>query len=68
MLGGFERDAAPAFGTFVGCEGEVLFGAAGEDGGDGGDAEFGGFFDGPLHVIELEDGEEEVEGEGCVGH
>ena len=47
--------------------GEVLFGAAGEDGGDAGDAEFGGFFDGPLEVIELEDGEEEMEGQGGVG-
>ncbi len=47
--------------------GEVLFGAAGEDGGDAGDAEFGGLFDGPLHVVELEDGEEEMEGKGGVG-
>ena len=67
LLGGFEGDAAPAFGAFGGGEGEVFFGAAGEDGGDACDAELGGFFDGPLHVIELEDGEEEVEGEGGVG-
>ena len=45
----------------------MLFGAAGEDGGDAGDAEFGGLFDGPLHVIELEDGEEEMERKGGVG-
>ncbi len=45
----------------------MLLGAAGEDGRDAGDAEFGGFLDGPLEVIELEDGEQEVDGEGCVG-
>ncbi len=67
LLGGFEGDAAPAFYSLGGGLGEVLFGAAGEDGGDAGDAELGGFFDGPLHVIELEDGEEEMEGEGGVG-
>ena len=67
LLGGFEGDAAPAFGAFGGGEGEVLFGAAGEDGRDAGDAEFGGFFDGPLEVIELEDGEQEMDGQGGVG-
>ncbi len=67
LLGGFEGDAAPAFGALEGGLGEVLFGAAGEDGGDAGDAEFGGLFDGPLHVVELEDGEEEMEGKGGVG-
>jgi hypothetical protein len=67
LLGGFEGDAAPAFGALEGCLGQVFFGAAGEDGGDAGDAEFGGLFDGPLHVIELEDGEEEMEREGSVG-
>ena len=67
LLGGFEGDAAPAFGAFGGGEGEVFFGSAGEDGGDLCYSEFGGFFDGPLDVIELEDGEEEVEREGGVG-
>ena len=64
MLGGFERDAAPAIDSLGGGEGEVFFGAAGEDGGDAIDAKLGGFFDGPLEVIELEDGEQEVDGEG----
>ena len=45
----------------------MLLGAAGEDGRDAGDAEFGGFFDGPLEAVELEDGEQEVDGEGRVG-
>ena len=45
----------------------MLFGAAGEDGRDAGDAEFRGFFKGPLEVIELEDGEVEVERERGVG-
>ncbi len=67
LLAGFKGDTAPAFGTFCGGLGEVLFGAAGDDGRDARDAEFGGLFDGPLHVIELEDGEEEVEGKGGVG-
>ena len=38
LLGGFEGDAAPAFGTLECGLGEVLFGAAGEDGSDAGDA------------------------------
>ena len=67
LLGGFEGDAAPAFYTFRGGLGEVLFGAAGEDGGDASDAELGGLLDGPLHVVELEDGEEEMQGKGGVG-
>ena len=67
LLGGFEGDATPALGSLWRGEGEVFFGAAGEDGGDAGYAEFGGLFDGPLEVVELEDGEEEVEGKGGVG-
>ena len=67
LLGGFVGDAAPAFYAFGGGEGEMFFGASGEDGGDPGDAEFGGFFDAPLEVIELEDGEQQVEREGGVG-
>ncbi len=63
----FESDAAPAFDSLGGGQGEVLLGAASEDGGDTGDAELGGFFDGPLEVIELEDGEEQVEGKGGIG-
>ncbi len=66
LLGAFERDATPAFGALGSGEGEVLLGAAGEDGSDARDAEFGGFFDGPLEAIELEDGEQKVDGEGCV--
>ncbi len=45
----------------------MFFGAAGEDGGDAGYAQLGGFFNGPLHVVELEDGEEEMERQGGVG-
>ena len=67
LLGGFEGDAAPAFGSFEGSVGEVFFGAAGEDGGDAGDAQLGDLFDGPLHVIELENGEEEMKRKGGVG-
>ena len=67
LLGAFEGDAAPAFGALGGGEGEVLLGAAGKDGRDSGDAQFGGFLDGPLEAIELEDGEEKVDGEGRVG-
>ena len=66
LLGGFEGDATPAFSPLRGGEGEVLLGAAGEDGCDAGDAQLGGFFDGPLEAVELEDGEQEVDGEGCV--
>ncbi len=58
LLGGFEGDAAPAFGTFGRGEGEMFFRAAGEDGRDPCYTELGGFFDGPLEVIELEDGEQ----------
>ena len=67
LLGGLEGDAAPAFDAFGGGEGEVLLGAAGEDGRDAGDAEFGGFFDGPLEVVELEDGEQQMDGQCGVG-
>jgi hypothetical protein len=67
LLGGFEDDATPAFGSFEGCVAEMLFGAAGEDGSDATDAEFGGLFDGPLHGIELEDAEEEMEGKSGAG-
>ena len=45
----------------------MFFGAVGEDGCDLRDAEFGGFFDSPLHVVELEDGKEEMKGKSCVG-
>jgi hypothetical protein len=67
LLGGFEGDATPAFGSLEGGVAEMLFGAAGEDGGDAGDAELGGLFDGPLHGIELEDAEEEMEGKSGAG-
>ena len=67
LLGGFEGDAAPAFDAFGGGEGEALLGAAGKDGRDAGDAQFGGFLDGPLEAVELEDGEQKVDGEGRVG-
>ncbi len=39
LLGALEGDAPPAFGSFGCGEGEVLFGAAGEDGREAGDAE-----------------------------
>ena len=45
----------------------MLLGAAGEDGRDAGDAEFGGLLDGPLEVVELEDGEQEMDGQRGVG-
>ena len=61
MLGGFMRDTAPAFGAFEGGLREVLFSAAREHRCDGGDTEFGGFFDGPFEVIEFEDREQEME-------
>jgi hypothetical protein len=67
LLGGLECDATPAVGSFWRGEGEVFLGAAGEDGRNAGDTEFGGLLDGPLEVIEFEDGEQEVDGEGCVG-
>ena len=64
LLGGLVGDATPALDALGGGLGEVLFRAAGEDRGDAGDAELGGLFDGPLEVVEFEDGEVEVEGEG----
>src|ERR1019366_1704430 len=64
LLGGLQGDAAPAGYSLFGGEGEVFLGAAGEDGGDTGDAELGGLLDGPLEAIELEDGEQEVDGGG----
>ena len=67
LLGGLKGDATPSLGSFGSGLNEVFVGSAGGDGGDAGDAEFGGFLDGPLHVIELEDGEEKVEGKGGVG-
>jgi len=67
LLGGLECDATPAVYTFGSGEGEMLFGAASEDGRDARGTELGGFFDGPLEVIELEDGEEKMDGECGVG-
>ena len=67
LLAGLVSDATPAFDPFDGGLGEVLFGAAGKDGRDGGDAEFGGFFDGPFKVVEFEDSEIKVERQGVVG-
>ena len=61
LLGGFEGYAAPALGSLGGGLGEVLLGTAAEDGGDAGDAQLGGLLDGPLHVVELEDGEQEMD-------
>ena len=45
----------------------MFFCATGEDGGDLCYTEFGGFFDGPLHVIELEYGEQEVKRKSGIG-
>ena len=67
LLGGFERDTSPAFDAFGGGEGEVLLRAAGEDGRDAGDAEFGGLFDSPFEVVELEDREQQMDGQCGVG-
>ena len=67
LLGGFKSDATPALDAFGGGLSEVLFGAAGEDGCDAGDPQFSSLFDGPLHVVELEDGKEQMEREGGVG-
>ncbi len=67
LLGGFVGDAAPAFDALGGGLGQVLFGAAGEDWRDAGDAEFGSFFDGPLEVVEFEDGEQQMNGQGRIG-
>ncbi len=66
LLGGFEGDATPTVGSLGGCLSQMLFGTAGEDGGDAVDPELGGFFDGPLEVIELEDGEQEMKRKGGV--
>ena len=66
LLGGFESDASPAGYSLLGSEGEMLFRATGEDGRDAGDAEFGRLLDGPLEVVELEDGEQQVDGKSGV--
>ena len=62
LLRGLEGDATPSFGALWGGLGKVLFCPAGVDGGDAGYAQFRGLFDGPLHVVELEDGEQEMQG------
>jgi len=67
LLGGFEGDTSPAGYPLFGGEGEVFFRAAGEDGGDAGHAELGGFLDRPLEVIEFEDGEQQMDWQGGVG-
>ena len=66
LLRGFEGDATPAVDALARGRGKVFFGTAGEDGSDALDAELSGLFDGPLEVIELEDGEQQVEREGGV--
>ena len=67
LLGGFEGYTAPAFGTLESGLGQVFFGSAGEDWRDACDAEFSGLFDGPLHAVELEYGQKEMEGKAGVG-
>lgn len=65
LLAGFEENALPTFHAFGGGFVEAFFRAFTDDGAEGGDAEFGGLFEHPFEVIELEDGGEEGErGEG----
>lgn len=67
LLGGLERNATPTVCALGRGEGEVLLCAVGEDGCDACDAELSGLLDGPLEVIEFEDGKQKVDGQGCVG-
>jgi len=67
LLRGFDGDAAPAFDTLSGRLREMLFSAAREHGRDAGNAKLGRFLDCPLETVELEDGEEEMEGQGRFG-
>jgi len=67
LFGGFEGDAPPSFGSFGGGEAKVFFGAAGENGRDFRHPQFRGFFYAPLEVVELEDGEQEMDRQGGVG-
>ncbi len=45
----------------------MFFGSPRKDGSDARHAQLGGFFDGPFHVIELEDGQQQVQRKCGVG-
>lgn len=67
LLGGFKRDAAPAINSFGCGKGEMLFRAAREYGCDACGTQLGCFFDTPLEMIELEDGEKQMHGKRGIG-
>ena len=67
LLRGFMRDAAPALGTLFGGLGQMLLSAARNHGRQSGDAEFGGFLDGPLHAIELVNRHDQRDGQRGIG-
>ena len=62
LLGGLERDSAPAFGALRRSRSQVSVGATGDYGNDSRDSQFGAFLDRPFHAVELEDGEQEGDG------
>ena len=66
MLTGLVRDTSPAIDTLDGCLRQMLLGPARDDGGDAVYAELRRFLYRPLEVIEFEDGEEKVEGQGAI--
>jgi len=67
LLCGLKDDATPAFDTFGGGEREMFFSASRKDRCDARGAKLGEFFETPLIVIELDDGEKKVNGKRSFG-
>ncbi len=61
------HDAPPALGA-LGCRrGQMLLRPPRNHRRNGGNSQLGGFFDGPLHVIELVDGHDQSDGQRGIG-
>ena len=67
LLRCFAHNAPPPFRAFLRCLRKVLFRSSRDDRRDRRHAKFGGFFDGPLHAIELVDGHHQSNRQGGVG-
>ena len=61
------RDPPPTLGTFLCRLGQVLLRPLSNHWSDGGHAKFGGFLNGPLHVIKLVNGHYQGNGQCGIG-
>ncbi len=61
------HDAPPTLGALAGGFGQMLLRSPRNHRRNGGDSQLGGFFDGPLHVVELVDGHHQSNGQRGIG-